>query len=659
MKKSLRTIIKIYADHPRVFLLLAALALNVVIESLSRRNLLGGFFFIFQHPLMFLYNALIIYTTLSLCLVFKKRVFFLSLLSILWLSCGIANFIILGFRTMPFSAVDLQIFSSVFTIMFVYLEPWQVASIALLVAATVVSLVVLWVKSPKFKGRITYLKTSVAIASTFLLIAIVQNSTNAAATSQGNFPNITDAYRERGFAYCFSNSIIDQGIDRPEDYDMSYMESFRREMDRARVGTQPAVTPNILMVQLESFFDANLLKDMQFNENPVPNFTELKERYGGGFLSVPSVGAGTANTEFEVLTGVSLDFFGASEYPYRSELMKKSLESVCYNLQPYGYKSHAIHNNDGSFYDRNKVFPNLGFDYFTSIEYMEDVEENPMGWAKDGVLVKEVADLLTHTASRDFVYAISVQAHGKYPADVLEGAPNNISITSSDQEMTEDSIHGFEYFLNQICEVDLCIKEMTDYFSNYYEPTLIVFYGDHLPSLGLEADDLENGDLLQTEYVVWNNFGLPVVKKDLEAFQLSSHLFNLLDFNGGYVSTYNQFFSEDADYPFGLQYLGYDMLYGDSEALYHPSDMKMGIRDVTITNVAASPDNKNELMILGERFTPYSTVMVDGKRLDATFLDSKRLVVHEADRLRKGDLITVAQIGTDSEVLSETKPWQY
>ena len=82
--------------------------------------------------------------------------------------------------------------------------------------------------------------------------------------------------------------------------------------------------------------------------------------------------------------------FGVSEYPYKTVLKSKASESICNDLAQIGYTSHAVHNNTATFYGRNKVFSNLGFDTFTSVEYMNNITLNPNGWAKDDVMVDEI-----------------------------------------------------------------------------------------------------------------------------------------------------------------------------------------------------------------------------------------------------------------------------
>ena len=112
---------------------------------------------------------------------------------------------------------------------------------------------------------------------------------------------------------------------------------------------------------------------------------------------MPCFGAGTANTEFEVQTGMNMDDFGPGEYPYKTVLQSKVCESMAYDLKEKGYATHALHDNDGTFYDRYKVFSHLGYEDFTSIEYMDNIEMTPMGWAKDKILTGEIGKILDST----------------------------------------------------------------------------------------------------------------------------------------------------------------------------------------------------------------------------------------------------------------------
>ena len=86
--------------------------------------------------------------------------------------------------------------------------------------------------------------------------------------------------------------------------------------------------PNIIFIQLESFFDATTVKNLKVSEDPIPTFHKIQKEYTSGYLKVPVYGAGTINTEFEVITGMNMDYFGTGEYPYRSILHKTTCDSV-------------------------------------------------------------------------------------------------------------------------------------------------------------------------------------------------------------------------------------------------------------------------------------------------------------------------------------------
>ena len=127
------------------------------------------------------------------------------------------------------------------------------------------------------------------------------------------------------------------------------------------------------------------------------------------YIRIPDDAAGTANSEFEVLTGFNVAYFGAGEYPYKTILGKQTIESMATQLKLDGYSTHAMHNHDGTFYDRYKVYKNMGFDTFTPMEYMYNLEHTQKNWEKDNVLTGEIMKTLYSTNGRDFIFTVSVQ----------------------------------------------------------------------------------------------------------------------------------------------------------------------------------------------------------------------------------------------------------
>ena len=651
-------------NHPVLLCVVLAISLNTVMEMLSRRSLIQGVGFLILHPVHFSCNVLVVLLTLLLSLLVRRRVFLLSLVSTIWLGLAVTNFVLLGFRTTPLAAIDFYILKPVFSIVKIYLTIPQMILIVVSFLAVIAGAVLVFLKAPKHRALYRGALGSIAMTAV-ATFGLIHFSIQADATSL-SFANLAEAYRNYGFAYCFTTSLLDTGIHQPSDYTEEVMVTLAEEVeqeqedqpsDQENPAEQTGRQPNVIIVQLESFIDPNRLSGVAYSQNPVPVFTYLKEHYTSGYLTVPSIGAGTANTEFEVLTGMSLDYFGPGEYPYKTILQKSTCESIAYNLKEVGYGTHVIHNNSGTFYDRHLVFPNLGFDSFTSLEYMNQVEQNPLGWAKDSILTTEIQKALLSTEEQDFVYAISVQPHGKYPSSPLG---DEEPITVSCDGLSDEELTAYSYYVNQVYEVDAFIGSLIQTLSACQEPTVLVLYGDHLPSIHVAEERMAEGDLLQTEYVIWDNMGLSEQDQDLQAYQLSSFVLEQLGIDNGILNAFHQSFQDNSRYQEYLELLEYDMLYGEQavyggSSKYAPSDMQMGVTPITISGY----DWENEtLSVTGSAFTPFSRICINGDPVETQFVSSGLIQAPQVT-LADGDQITVAQIGEDGIALSQTDPVSY
>ena len=645
--------------HKVLFALIISFVLNLILESLCRRSLLKGLQFLVEAPMPFLYGVGIILLTVSLVGLVRHRCFALMVVSVIWIGLGVVECVLMSFRITPLTAVDFRIIFSVFSILDVYLNTFQVVLIVVVVLAVIAGLVVALLKMP-VSEPVDYLRSGFGCVAAGLFVwgtTVLFTSTGILATQ---FENLGNAYNAYGFAYCFSTSLFDRGIAQPEDYSSEEVGTVVEELDQEptdTAATDAEEMPNIIAVQLESFFDVKYLKGLTYSQDPVPNFTALKEFCSTGLLSVPSIGAGTANTEFEILSGMSLDYFGTGEYPYETILQSNVCESVNYALKEEGYSCHAIHNHTGTFYDRNKVYANLGFDTFTSVEYMLRVQRNPLGWAKDGILTEEILKALDSTEGQDMVYTVSVQAHGKYPTEVLD--PNQpISVVG---ELEGINPIGFEYYVNQIYETDAFIGQLVQALAEREEPTVLILFGDHLPNFAIQQEYLSKGDLLQTEYVIWSNLGLPKEDQDLEAYQLMATVLGQLGYHDGVLTKLHQDRDSNPDYQKDLEMLGYDLLYGDYYAYdgrlpYEPTDLQMGIQPITIRRA----DNlHDELYVTGQNFTECSQISINGKlRSDTIFINSSTLML-PATTLESLDVLAVAQVTAQGEALSQSNQFTY
>ena len=600
--------------------------LDIVIESLNRKSVFSAFSYMVDKPFLFMFNVLIIMLTLSVAMYFKREIFVLTLMSVVWLLFGVINFVILHFRVTPFSAVDFTLISSAISVSGHYLTAFNVMMIFFAIAILVISLICLFKRTPCFQKNTTkkaYMLSTLVILTLAAGIVVMHKSSTSVQALAENYTNISEAYENYGFVYCFANSIIDTGIKKPEDYSEESMAQIKDSIKDT--GTdEPEVKPDIVMIQLESFFDICDVKGVSFSRDPLPNFHRLQKEYSNGQLTVPTVGAGTVNTEFEVLTGMSQHDFGVSEYPYKTVLKSKTSESICNDLAQIGYSSHAVHNNTATFYGRNKVFSNLGFDSFTSVEYMNNITLNPNGWAKDDVMVDEILKTLDDNKNKsDFTFGITVQSHGKYN-DVKTDSKDPVKVYNAPEGKEE----SYEYYVNEINEVDQMIGKLVYALGKREKPTVLVLYGDHLPSLDLSNEDLEDGSLYETQYIIWNNYGLKAKDQDLKAYELYPEVLDQLGIHTGVITQYHQQADRSSDtYQTDLKALEYDLLYGenyiyDGEVPFTASNLQMGTNPLKIADVY---QKDGEYIVRGDNFTSYCRVYFDGKELESQWIDEHHL----------------------------------
>lgn len=666
MRKKLRDWVS--RKDPAFFLMILSMFTAFFIELLNRWSLYDTGIFTFGSMGLFLYNSFIILLTLIPSLLLKRRYFYLTIVEMLWLILGIANRIVRTFRSSPISYPDFLVIGEGIKIANKYLNVFTIIAIVLAIIAIIAFVVWVYRTIVPLKKRQITIKNVGRIIVLVLLVVVTTLSGLKTGHLSIKFTNITEAYEEYGFAYCFLTSVISRGISQPDEYSTKKVDEVMSEIEtktpkkeqKKQEKTTKATkeNPNIIFLQLESFFDVSYINDIKLKQNPTPFFSYLKENYTTGLLTVPVVGAGTVNTEFEVQTGMNLEDFGIGEYPYKTVLLDKTCESIAYLLGNRDYKTHAIHNNTATFYSRNKVFSNLGYDDFTTIETMPKTAKNSLGWAKDEVLTSQVLEALKSTKERDFIYTITVQSHGKYSdAEIEEGDKEIIDVYDSDGKEVSDS---FKYYLTQIQDVDEFIESLIIALDHYDEPTIVVMYGDHLPSLDLTADDLKNGSLYQTEYVIWDNIGLKKQDKDLHSYQLSASVLQKINNSDGTIMKYHQQRSEEGGYLSGLKLLEYDMLYGDQESYqyaektWEPTDLKYGVDKPKVESVRQLG---KLLHIHGSNFNEYSRIYINGEEFETHYNTETFLSTVLKEELKPGDEIVISQVDSEGDVLSSSEPW--
>ncbi len=653
----------VYRFMNRISLILQFLlgcVLNFFIEVISRHSFIQAWDYMVGSPKTFLFNAFLVFATFSIIYLVRRRVFARILLSVFWLFLGTCNGYLLLKRVTPFNAQDLKVLSDALELTGNYFSSFELILLVIGIAAVVLWVISMWRRGGQYTGK---MHRVISLAGVVLWIGSYVLLTDLAIDKRiisNYFGNIAFAYEDYGFPYCFTASIFNTGISEPSGYSKEAMDkiSGNGEIAKSETGRSQEDLPNILFVQLESYFDPTEVEWLQFSEDPIPNLRKMISEHSAGYFKVPSVGAGTANTEFEVLTGMSMRFFGPGEYPYKTYAKTNVLESAATALTSLGYGAEALHNNGGNFYSRAQVYNHMGFDHFTSKEFMNILQTTPKGWATDDILVPNILDSMDTTEQQDFVFTVSVQGHGEYPTEKMIENPE-IVVSGVDDEGQRNA---WEYYVNEVHEMDKFAGELVKSIEERGEPTVIVFYGDHLPTMGLEAKDLKSRYLYNTNYVIWDNIGLEKEDRNIPAYQIMADVFERLDIHSGTVFNYHQNRRQTKNYLLDLELLQYDILYGkqyvydESKEPITEGHMVMGVKDTSITELVSQLDGTYS--IYGENFTKQSKIYINGEKQTSTFLNNTRIDLKDT-KLEDGDVLQVSQVGSSDTIFRTSRQYEY
>ena len=251
---------------------------------------------------------------------------------------------------------------------------------------------------------------------------------------------------------------------------------------RARMHTPAApdtARPDIVVIQSESFFDPRIMRGYE-NAGLTPQLERLAAEGMSGPLHVPTFGGGTIRTEFEVLTGLSLRYFSNMQFPYL-QLHDKVVPSMVRTLRAHGYETVAIHGNDPTFWNRDTAFKTLGFDRFVSQSGFPANAAMDGKYMADSAMTDEIMAQLKDNGPPQFLFAISLEGHGPYdvpPRDpaARDAIPVPAAISAKDRPELQTYLYHMQH-------ADAELGRLAGLLAKRSRPTLLLFYGDHLPGL--------------------------------------------------------------------------------------------------------------------------------------------------------------------------------
>lgn len=302
--------------------------------------------------------------------------------------------------------------------------------------------------------------------------------------------------------------------EKPSGYSAAQVDQLLGEpvAETLAAGDEQEHLPNVIVIMDETFADLPSIYQFETNTELLPFISQLTENTIKGNLLVSIFGGGTANTEYEFLTGNSLYALPTGCSPYVQYMLKQQ-QSIAWDLKSLGYQTLAYHPFYGSGYRRSTNYPLLGFDTFYDISADLPNQGYIRSYLSDSSDFSNLIYLYEHrdTSEPVFYFNVTMQNHGGYSS---EESAVPVTVEPLDEELQLPQV---EEYLSLAHETDQAFAELVEYFSNVEEDTIILLFGDHQPSLGGDVNDLladsdegsygENSWLISS-FVMWANFDI-------------------------------------------------------------------------------------------------------------------------------------------------------
>ena len=436
---------------------------------------------------------------------------------------GLVNHYVMKFRSTPFVPWDIY---SVKTAMSVadeydFSPEGQVIIVTILFLLIIIALF-FW----KFRLEMRFRYRVIAVLAVFIcLIQFVRCLQNEEFQRRNYlYPFLfTPGYMTKvnGMAVTFAMDLAYVKVDRPSGYRKEeaqmLLEAYQtKEEETTAVNQKDRNYPNIIVIMDEAFSDLSVLGNLPVNEDYMPFVHQLQkgaENTITGNLHVSVCGGNTANSEFEFLTGHTMAFLPTGSIPYQ-QYIKKETPSLASYLKELGYATYAQHPYYASGWEREKVYPYLGFE---ETSFLDDYESPQYlrKYVSDESSFSHVIDTYQkkEAGKPAFIFNVTMQNHGGY-SEEYSNFTSDIMVFGSENA-------SLNQYLSLIKRTDQEFEKLISYFAKEEEKTIVIFFGDHQPNDAIAAPVLSlNGKSTknlskeeqelryQVPYVVWANFDI-------------------------------------------------------------------------------------------------------------------------------------------------------
>ncbi len=306
-----------------------------------------------------------------------------------------------------------------------------------------------------------------------------------------------DNYATTNMGYYFKFGVfgglygqnLESRLEEPDGYDPSELEQLVEESCKKKRNSHKFGKPNIVMIFSESFWNIDDMKEVRFDQPVASNFEQLKQKGILVDMISPSYGGISSNVEYEMLTGSSIKFFSSGYIPYMQLYIDDKYikaPSVIQELKRNGYKTHITSTWESSLFNCKSVYEYFGVDV---TEYKEDLKDSYKkgGRISDAYVAERLIQELKEKPKDEklFTMILTAQAHMPFNFDKYEDYDISIVDSKLDPE-EEDTIRSYA---QGVYDADKQLKEVYDFIQTYEEPTILIFYGDHLPYLKNEKGE--------------------------------------------------------------------------------------------------------------------------------------------------------------------------
>ena len=528
-KKEMSTLRASLRVHFVLFLLAHTVALFYIVMQVNM-SFIEAMNWIYLYNMQFILSFVVIYAIYILVYNLIGKVF----LSMILTSCtlvilGIVNYLKLIFRGDPLYPSDftqIMHMQSVIPMVMDYFSWSYIFVIILSIVACIVAGIYmrryiqnvkthLGIRALLVVGSIFVLYAYGNFANTFMNKVFQKSGVDFVLWDQN------ENYASNGFVLGFISNLDTTVMEKPKNYSKENMLQIANDIKKqysGNIGSQKKKEkPNIIFVMSESFWDPTKVTNLSFSEDPVPNLHHYIENFPGGQTISPTFGGNTANVEFEALTSYSMSLLKPGSIPYQQVITnKKEIPSIPTALKKEGYYTSAIHSFGRTFFKRDDVYKVLGFDKFNAADTMENVDVDG-DYISDLAMSKEIIAELEKQKQPTFIHAVTMQNH--FPFTEGRFGENLIEISGLENEESKGEL---EMYTEGLRRSDEALQYLIEQLDNLDRPTLLVFFGDHLPSLGTNKSFYkENGyitnektpserlAMAQTPLLMYANFDMP------------------------------------------------------------------------------------------------------------------------------------------------------